>query len=88
MENKIIGQGITFDDVSLVPAYSDFIPREADTSTHVTRSICLKRNVLSQRLVSGLAFMVNGLSVLRLPWISPCYSKRFLFFNQTKKGAV
>ena len=41
MENKIIGQGITFDDVSLVPAYSDFVPREADTSSNVTRNIRL-----------------------------------------------
>ena len=47
MENKIIGQGITFDDVSLVPAYSDFVPREADTSTNVTRNIRLNIPVVS-----------------------------------------
>jgi len=47
MENKIIGQGITFDDVSLVPDYSNFIPREADTSTYITRKISLNIPVVS-----------------------------------------
>ena len=47
MENKIIGQGITFDDVSLVPDYSNFVPREADTSTYITRKIRLNIPVVS-----------------------------------------
>ena len=47
MENKIIGQGITFDDDSLVPDYSNFIPREADTSTYITRQIRLNIPVVS-----------------------------------------
>ena len=47
MDNKIIGQGITFDDVSLVPAHSDFIPRDADTSTNLTSSIRLNIPVVS-----------------------------------------
>jgi len=47
MKDKIIGQGITFDDVSLVPAYSEFVPREADTSTRITRNIRLNIPVVS-----------------------------------------
>ena len=47
MEDKIIGRGITFDDVSLVPAYADFAPREADTSTYVTRNTRLNIPVVS-----------------------------------------
>jgi IMP dehydrogenase len=40
MDNgKITGDGITFDDVLLVPARSDFVPNQADTSTHLTRHI-------------------------------------------------
>lgn len=34
---KIIGEGITFDDVLLVPAYSEVIPNEVDLSTHLTK---------------------------------------------------
>ena len=32
----IIGDGITFDDVLLVPGYSEVIPNEIDLSTHLT----------------------------------------------------
>jgi IMP dehydrogenase len=36
---KIIAEGITFDDVLLVPAYSEVIPNQVDLSTHLTKSI-------------------------------------------------
>jgi len=36
---KIVGEGITFDDVLLVPARSNFVPRVADVSTRFTRNI-------------------------------------------------
>lgn len=38
---KIIGEGITFDDVLLVPAYSEVIPNQVDVSTHLTKKIKL-----------------------------------------------
>ena len=38
---KIIGEGITFDDVLLVPHYSDIIPNEVDLSTNLTKNIRL-----------------------------------------------
>ena len=47
MKDKIIGQGITFDDVSLVPGYSGFVPQDADTSTHITPNIRLNIPVVS-----------------------------------------
>src|SRR5438309_1941539 len=36
---KIVADAITFDDVLLIPAYSDFVPSDADTRTRLTRSI-------------------------------------------------
>ena len=33
---RIIGEGITFDDVLLVPAYSEVIPNQVDLSTNLT----------------------------------------------------
>ena len=36
---KIIGEGITFDDVLLVPAYSEVIPNQVDLSTYLTKKI-------------------------------------------------
>jgi IMP dehydrogenase len=42
MNNKInIKEGLTFDDILLIPGKSDVLPREADLSTYLTRSIKL-----------------------------------------------
>jgi len=40
-ETKFTGEGITFDDVLLVPAYSEVMPRNTDLSTQLTRDITL-----------------------------------------------
>lgn len=45
--NKIIGEGITFDDCLLIPARSDFVPSQADTSTRLTRNIDLNIPIVS-----------------------------------------
>lgn len=44
---KIIGDSITFDDVLLVPAYSDVVPNEVDVSTYLTRKIRLNIPLMS-----------------------------------------
>ena len=36
---KIIGEGITFDDVLLVPAYSEVIPNQVDLTTYLLEMI-------------------------------------------------
>ena len=41
MEIGNIAEGLTFDDVLLVPAYSDILPSEADTRTKFSRNIDL-----------------------------------------------
>ena len=41
---KIIGEGITFDDVLLVPSYSEVIPNQVDLSTYLTKSIKLEHS--------------------------------------------
>ncbi|MEX0886122.1 MAG: IMP dehydrogenase [Phycisphaeraceae bacterium] len=47
MEGKIISDGITFDDVLLLPARSDVVPSLTDVSTDLTRRIRLNVPVLS-----------------------------------------
>jgi len=44
---KILGEGITFDDVLLVPRYSETLPRDANTSARLTRTITLHIPVIS-----------------------------------------
>lgn len=39
--DKIVTEGLTFDDVLLVPAYSEILPREVNLSTQFSRNITL-----------------------------------------------
>jgi IMP dehydrogenase len=38
-KNKYFGEGLTFDDVLVLPAYSEVLPREVNTASHLTRNI-------------------------------------------------
>jgi len=44
---KIVGEGITFDDVLLIPAASSVVPRVADVSTRLTRNIKINLPLIS-----------------------------------------
>lgn len=44
---KIIGEGITFDDVLLVPGYSEVIPNQVDLTTWLTKTIKLNIPMMS-----------------------------------------
>ena len=46
-KNRFVGEGLTFDDVLLVPAESNILPADVDLSTHLTRKIRLKIPVMS-----------------------------------------
>src|ERR1043165_6358677 len=45
--DKFSNEGITFDDVLLVPAYSEVLPREVDISTQLTRNIRINVPLIS-----------------------------------------
>lgn len=45
--SKFLYEALTYDDVLLVPAYSEILPREADTSTRLTRNIRLNIPIVS-----------------------------------------
>ncbi len=47
MSAKIVKEGLTFDDVLLVPAESGVLPHEVDISTRFSRNICLNVPVVS-----------------------------------------
>ncbi|MBL7923586.1 MAG: IMP dehydrogenase [Bacteroidia bacterium] len=46
-DQKFIGEGLTYDDVLLVPSYSEVMPRETDTSSFFTKKIPIKVPVVS-----------------------------------------
>ena len=45
--SKFVGEGLTYDDVLLIPAYSEVLPREVSTKTRFTRNIDLNIPVIS-----------------------------------------
>ncbi len=47
LAEKLIGTGLTFDDVLLVPAESEVLPKDARTDSHLTRNIRIKTPIVS-----------------------------------------
>jgi IMP dehydrogenase len=47
INDKILFEGLTFDDVLLLPAYSEVLPRDVDISSHFSRNIRLNTPVVS-----------------------------------------
>ena len=46
-DQKFIGEGLTYDDVLLIPSYSEIMPRETDTSSFFTKKIPIKVPIIS-----------------------------------------
>jgi len=46
-QNKIVGEGLTYDDVLLVPAYSEILPREVSIQSKFTRNISINVPIIS-----------------------------------------
>ena len=45
--DKVKSKALTFDDVLLLPRYSDFVPSEAVTETKLTKNITIKTPLIS-----------------------------------------
>jgi IMP dehydrogenase len=45
--SKVVGEGLTYDDVLLIPAYSETLPREVSIQTQFTRNIRLNTPIVS-----------------------------------------
>jgi IMP dehydrogenase len=45
--SKILGEGLTYDDVLLVPAFSEILPREVNIQTKFTRNITINIPIVS-----------------------------------------
>jgi len=69
--DKFIGEGLTYDDVLLIPAYSEVLPRDVDVSSQFTRNIKINVPILSAAMdtvtESALAIAIaqeGGMGVL------------------------
>ena len=50
MSKRIIKEGLTYDDVLLIPAHSDVLPREVDITSKFTREISLRLPMVSSAM--------------------------------------
>jgi len=71
MQDRIVGEGITFDDVLLLPGYSDFLGGEADVGSLLSRRVPLNVPIVSAAMdtvtESGLAIALaqqGGLGII------------------------
>jgi IMP dehydrogenase len=46
-QDKFLGEALTFDDVLLVPSFSEILPRDVDISTYLTRELKLNAPIVS-----------------------------------------
>ena len=46
-QDKIVSEGLTFDDVLILPAYSEVLPREVDIKSNFSRNIALNTPIVS-----------------------------------------
>ena len=49
-DNRIFIEGLTYDDVLLMPAYSEVLPREVNIQSHLTKSLVLNVPMLSSAM--------------------------------------
>ena len=66
INEKVQPEGLTFDDVLLVPAYSEVLPREVSVVTRFSRNIQLNIPIVSARAVSVLFTRICRLPSKRL----------------------
>ena len=46
-DSKFVGEGLTYDDVLLVPAFSEILPREVSIQTKFTKNITINVPIVS-----------------------------------------
>ena len=88
---QIIGEGITFDDVLLVPAYSQVIPNQVDVTTWLTKKIKLNIPLMSagmdtvteHRMAIAMARQ-GGIGIIHKTCLSSSRQKRLIRLSVQK----
>ena len=52
IKDKILFEGLTFDDVLLVPSYSEVLPREVELGSMFTRNIRINTPIVSSAMAT------------------------------------
>jgi len=92
---KIIGEGLTYDDVLMVPAYSEILPREVNVSSQFTKNIRLNTPIVSAAMdtvtESGLAIAIaheGGIGVLHKSMSIEAQAEEVRIVKRSESGMI
>ncbi|MGE0078859.1 MAG: IMP dehydrogenase [Bacteroidales bacterium] len=93
--DKVIADGLTFDDVLLVPAYSEVLPRNVDLTTRFSRNIELKAPIVSAAMdtvtESALAIAIareGGIGVIHKNMSIEAQAKQVREVKRAENGMI
>ncbi|MGB0882588.1 MAG: IMP dehydrogenase [Vicingaceae bacterium] len=92
---KIIGEGLTYDDVLMVPAYSEILPREVNVSSQFTKNIRLNIPIVSAAMdtvtESSLAIAIaheGGIGVLHKNMSIEAQAEEVRIVKRSESGMI
>ncbi|MCT4602642.1 MAG: IMP dehydrogenase [Marinifilum sp.] len=95
VSDKIISDGLTFDDVLLVPAYSEVLPRDVSLKTKFSRNITLNAPMVSAAMdtvtESALAIAIareGGIGVIHKNMSIEAQAKQVLTVKRAENGMI
>lgn len=95
VSDKIISEGLTFDDVLLVPAYSEVLPRNVNLKTRFTRTITLNTPIVSAAMdtvtESAMAIAIareGGIGVIHKNMSIEAQAKQVLTVKRAENGMI
>ncbi|PCI96365.1 MAG: IMP dehydrogenase [Flavobacteriales bacterium] len=93
--DKIIGEGLTYDDVLMVPAYSEILPRDVNVSTQFTKGITLNIPIVSAAMdtvtESKLAIAIaheGGIGVLHKNMSIAAQAEKVRIVKRSESGMI
>lgn len=94
-DTRVVAEGLTFDDVLLVPAYSEVLPRNVDVSTKFSRNISIKAPIVSAAMdtvtESALAIAIareGGIGVIHKNMSIEAQAKQVREVKRAENGMI
>ncbi|MDE5421305.1 IMP dehydrogenase [Ancylomarina sp. DW003] len=95
VSDKIVSDGLTFDDVLLVPAFSEVLPKDVSLQTQFSRSITLNTPIVSAAMdtvtESALAISIareGGIGVIHKNMSIAAQAKQVLTVKRAENGMI